>query len=97
MFPGVNLCNSMLIVYHNHFLSAFKALPVGTARGDTLTHAAGRDVDDFAQAVLWDSNADRSQQPCAIRYILHRVCFAVAEYAAEHEQEQRGNDDAADG
>src|SRR5437588_30625 len=87
-FPGINLCNSVLIVYHNHFLAAFKTPPVSTSCSDTLAQPPRGGVDDFTQAILGDSDTDFSEKPRTVHDILYCIPFTVTEYAAKHYQQQ---------
>src|SRR5579884_1090313 len=91
MIPGINFRNAVRVVNHDYFCIALDTSSICAASRDALAHAARRNVEDFTYALFRYSQADFSEQTCAIRDILYRRTLAVPKQATEQEEEQRGD------
>src|SRR5215469_6355924 len=92
MIPGINLSDTALVVDDNHLLIALKTTPVYAPGGDALAHAAGRNIDNLAQAVFLNCHTDFTQQAGAVRNILHCFSFAVTKETVEQDKQQNCDD-----
>src|SRR5579875_471112 len=96
MFPGIDLCDAMLVAEDNYLLTALNATTIGSACRNALAHATGRGVDDLAYALLPNGHAYLPDQTYPIRNILNGFALAVAKDACQHHDDECGHNDATD-